>query len=88
VSPTSLVLSLGGAGSFTLTASGGPVDWSIGESSSLVGHLTVSPASGRLAAGQSTTVTVSAGLLTLAGSLTVEPAGITLSITVGTDLLG
>ena len=88
MSPASLVLSLGGAGSFTLTASGGSVNWSIGESSSLVGHLTVSPSSGTLAAGQSTTVSVSAGLLTLAGSLTVEPAGITVSVTIGTDLLG
>jgi hypothetical protein len=86
VSPGSLVLALGGSGTFTLKASGGSVNWSITESSGLVGHLTVSPTSGTLAAGQSTTVSVSAGLLTLAGSLTVEPAGITVSVTIGTDL--
>jgi RNA polymerase sigma factor (sigma-70 family) len=86
VSPGSLVLTLGGAGTVTLTASGGSVNWSITESAGLVGHLAVSPSSGTLAAGQSTTVSVSAGLLTLAGSLTVEPAGITVSVVIGTDL--
>jgi hypothetical protein len=48
----------------------------------------VSPASGTLAAGRSTTVSVSAGLLTLAGALTVEPGGITVPVAVGTDPLG
>jgi RNA polymerase sigma factor (sigma-70 family) len=86
VSPSSLVLSLGGSGSFTLTASGGPVNWSVSESSGLVGNLTVSPSSGTLAAGQSTTISVSAGLLTLDGSLTVEPGGTTVSVVIGTDL--
>jgi RNA polymerase sigma factor (sigma-70 family) len=86
VSPTSIVLGLGGSTSLTLTASGGPVTWSIAESSSLIGELTVSPASGTLAAGQSTTVSVSAGLLTVAGSLTVDPGGITVSVVLGTDL--
>ena len=47
-------------GSLTLTASGGPVTWSITESSGLVGRLTVSPSSGLLLAGRSTTVTLSA----------------------------
>jgi RNA polymerase sigma factor (sigma-70 family) len=86
VSPTSILLSLGGSADITLTASGGPVTWSIAESSSLIGELTVSPASGTLAAGQSTTVSLSAGLLTVAGSLTIDPGGITVSVTLGTDL--
>jgi hypothetical protein len=59
-----------------------------GESSSPAGDLIVSPASGTPAAGRSTTVSVSAGLLTLAGSLTVEPGGITLAVAAGTGLLG
>ena len=33
-------------GSLTLTASGGPVSWSISEPASLLGKLTVAPASG------------------------------------------
>jgi hypothetical protein len=83
VSPTTIVLDLGGSATFTLRASGGPVTWSIAESSSLIGKLTVAPASGTLAAGQSTTVSVSAGLLTLDGSLTVEPGGITVTVVIG-----
>ena len=35
----------------TLTASGGPVSWSVTESSGLIGKLSVAPASGRLLAG-------------------------------------
>jgi hypothetical protein len=52
------------ASALTLKASDGRLNWSITESSSLIGHVTVFPASGTLAAGQSTTVTVRAsGLL-------------------------
>ena len=63
-----MLSALSGA-SLTLTASGGPVSWSITESSGLIGKLSVAPASGRLLAGQSTTVSVnvSGGLLGLAG---------------------
>ena len=66
MSPTTIVLGLNG-GTLTLTASSGPVNWSIAESASLVGRVTVSPTSGTLASGQSATVTVSAG--NLLGSL-------------------
>jgi hypothetical protein len=63
VSPTTIVVGLNGT-TLTLTASFGSVNWSIAESSGLVGNATVSPTSGTLASGQSTTVTVSAsGLL-------------------------
>ena len=62
VSPTTIVVGLNG-GTLTLTASSGPVNWSIAESASLVGRVTVSPTSGTLASGQSATVTVSAGNL-------------------------
>jgi hypothetical protein len=58
VTPTTIVLGSGG-GTLTLKASFGTVDWSVTESSSLVGHVTVSPAAGTLAAGQSTTVALS-----------------------------
>jgi hypothetical protein len=58
VTPTTIVLGPNG-GMLTLKASFGSVDWSIAESSSLVGHVTVSPTAGTLASGQSTTVTLS-----------------------------
>lgn len=64
-------------GTFTLTAQGGPVSaYSITAGSSLVGHITVSPSSGSLAAGASVTVTVtSTSLVALNGQLTVNPGG-------------
>jgi RNA polymerase sigma factor (sigma-70 family) len=62
VSPTTIVIGLN-ASTLTLNASFGSVDWSITQSSGLVGNVTVSPASGTLASGQSTTVTVSASSL-------------------------
>jgi hypothetical protein len=64
-------------GKFTLTAQGGPVSaYSITVGSSLVGHLSVSPSSGSLAAGASVTITVtSTSLVALTGQLTVNPSG-------------
>jgi len=62
VSPTTIVVGLNGS-TLTLTAASGSVNWSITESSSLVGNVTVSPSSGTLASGQSATVTVRASNL-------------------------
>ncbi len=62
VTPTTILLGLNG-GTLTLKASFGSVSWSIAESSSLVGQVTVSPTAGTLASGQSTTVSLSAGSL-------------------------
>ena len=64
-------------GSFTLTAEGGPVRFSI-TASAPPGDLAVGPASGSLAAGQSVTVTVtvlSATGLGFQTTLTVDPGG-------------
>ncbi len=85
-------------GTLTLTASGGPVTWSITESPGLVGELTVAPSSGRLLAGRSTTVSLSAsgpaGLTALAAhggnpvgacvgcQLTVNPGGIKVTVVI------
>ena len=81
VNPTSILLSVGDSASLTLTASNGPVSWSITESPGLVGGLTVSQSSGTLAADASTTVTVTASnLLTVGGQLTVQPGGITVTV--------
>jgi hypothetical protein len=84
----------------TLTASGGPVSWSISESAGLIGQLTVSPTAGRLLAGQSTTVSVRAntGVLGLAlpesaagvcvgCQLTVNPGGIKVTVVIQVDVL-
>jgi hypothetical protein len=73
VTPTSILLGLNG-GALTLTASSGSVDWSITESSGLIGNVTVAPAAGTLASGQSTTVTLTASS-PLAGLRMAEPAG-------------
>ena len=62
VTPTTIVLALNG-GTLTLKASFGSVNWSIAESSGLVGRVTVSPTAGTLASGQSATVSLSAGRL-------------------------
>jgi hypothetical protein len=72
VTPTTIVLGLNG-GTLTLTASFGSVDWSVAESSGLVGNVTVSPTSGTLASGQSATVSLSAGRL-LGGLAKAAPA--------------
>ena len=78
VAPRTIVLSALSGASLRLTASGGPVSWSITASSGLIGKLSVAPASGRLLAGQSTTVSVnvSGGLLGLASrAVTGSAAG-------------
>jgi hypothetical protein len=95
VTPTTIVLALNG-GTLTLKASFGSVNWSIAESSGLVGRVTVSPTAGTLASGQSATVSLSAGRLlgglraaALAGggagacaacTLTVNPGNITVTV--------
>jgi len=76
VTPTTIVLALNG-GTLTLKASFGSVNWSIAESSSLVGRVTVSPTAGTLASGQSTTVSLRAASLLgglLGGLREAEPA--------------
>jgi RNA polymerase sigma factor (sigma-70 family) len=80
VSPATVLLTIPLAGplagkTITLTAHGGPVNWSISQSS-LLGSLTVSPSSGHLAAGASATVRIApAELVSLGTTLTVKPGG-------------
>jgi len=86
VSPTTIVLSPLTGGSITLTASGGPVNWSISESASLLGELSVMPSSGTLAAGQSTSVAVRAsGAASLDSQITVNPGGHVVTVLVGVN---
>ena len=75
-------------GKFTLTARGGPVRaYSITAGSALAGRLSVSPASGSLAAGASVTITVtSKSLVALDGKLTVNPGGLTITVVLSISL--
>lgn len=84
LSTTTVLLSPLLGGTLTLTASGGPVSWSISEPVSLVGELSVNPASGALGAGQSVTVTISVtSLLSLNTQLTVQPGGQHVTVLLG-----
>ena len=75
-------------GKFTLTVRGGPVSpYSITAGSSLVGHISVSPATGSLAAGASVTITVtSTSLVALNGQLTVNPGGQAITVVLSISL--
>ncbi len=75
-------------GRFTLTAQGGPVSgYSVTVGSTLVGHIAVSPSSGSLASGASVTITVtSTSLVALAGQLTVNPGGQTITVVLSLGL--
>src|SRR5580693_5018876 len=87
VSPSTVVLTPLLGSSITLTAEGGPVSWSISEPASLLGELIVSPSSGTLAAGQSTTVSISvSGLASLDTTLTVNPGGHPVTVVLGVGL--
>jgi hypothetical protein len=81
VSTTNIALALGSSSSFTLTAQGGTVNWSIAVPSGLLGSVNLSQTSGTLAAGQSVTITVEAsGLATLGTPLTISPGGQTVTV--------
>jgi hypothetical protein len=84
VSPKTVLLSPVLGGSLTLTASGGPVGWTITEPASLIGRLTVSLTSGTLYAGESATVTITVhGLVTLDTQLIVNPGGQQVTVLLG-----
>jgi hypothetical protein len=86
VSPTTITLASPSGSVITLTAENGPVHWTITEPSSLIGDVTVSPSSGTLASGKSTTVTVS-GSASLDTPLSVNPGRTTVTVVVGLSLL-
>jgi RNA polymerase sigma factor (sigma-70 family) len=72
-----------GVGTFTLTAKGGPVSYTI----SAATDLSVSPASGSLTAGASATITVtSSSLITLDEQLTINPGGYTVTVVLSISL--
>jgi RNA polymerase sigma factor (sigma-70 family) len=84
VAPTTVLLTPLLGGSLTLTASGGPVSWSISEPASLLGELIVAPESGTLSAGSSVTVSITvSGLVSLDTQLTVQPGGQAVTVVLG-----
>jgi RNA polymerase sigma factor (sigma-70 family) len=83
VSTSNIALAVGGSGSFTLTANGGPVTWSISAPRQLLADVSLSQSSGTLEAGQSVTITVTvAGLAAIHESLTISPGGQTVTVDV------
>jgi RNA polymerase sigma factor (sigma-70 family) len=87
VSPATIVLTPLLGSSLRLTASGGPVHWSISEPASLIGRLNISPMSGTLAAGASTAVSISvSGLASLDTAITVNPGGTPVTVLLGVGL--
>lgn len=72
---------------FTITAQGGPVRYSIAVGGALLGSVGVSPASGSLAAGASATITVTSNsLVAVAGHLTVNPGGHAITVVISVKL--
>jgi RNA polymerase sigma factor (sigma-70 family) len=83
VSTNNIALTVGSSGSFTLTANGGPVNWSISVPSGLLGSVAVSRQSGTLEAGQSTTIIVTGtGIASVGSQLTISPGGQTVTVDV------
>jgi len=84
VAPASIVLSTLGGTAITISAVGGPVNWTISEPVSLVGELNFSAISGTLQAGGHTQVTATVdGLLSLDSVITINPGDHTVSVVLG-----
>lgn len=83
VSTNNIALTVGSSSSFTLTANGGPVHWSISVPSGLLGGVAVSQQSGTLGAGQSVTITVTGtGIASVGSQLTISPGDQTVTVDV------
>jgi len=83
VSTSNIALTVGSSSSFTMTADGGPVSWSISVPSGLLGSVAVSQQSGTLAAGQSVTITVTGtGIASVGSQLTISPGDQTVTVDV------
>jgi RNA polymerase sigma factor (sigma-70 family) len=83
-SPSSITVVAPFASRVTITAQGGPVNWSVSVPSAAAGQIGVSPSSGTLSAGQSATISVSAeNANSFKTTLTISPGGHQVSVTVG-----
>jgi hypothetical protein len=83
VSPSLLLLTPLLGSSMTITATGGPVTWSISEPSSLIGKVSVSQGSGTLTAGQSVTVQITTTLASVDSAISVSPGDEQVSVLLG-----
>jgi RNA polymerase sigma factor (sigma-70 family) len=84
LSTKSIPLDIGGTSTLTLTANGGPVNWSISMPETLLGDLSVSQSSGTLPAGHSVTLTVKVvGLASIDSTLEVKPGDIPVTVAIG-----
>ena len=83
VSPATLNVAPPASGSITLTASGGAVNWSVSEPPGLEKKVVVAPMSGTLAAGQTTTLTVTVqGMGKPRVHLTFSPSGAIVTVVI------
>jgi RNA polymerase sigma factor (sigma-70 family) len=83
VSPATLDVVPPASGTITLTASDGPVDWSVSEPPGLARKVIVSPMSGALAAGATTTVSVTVdGPGKMHVHLVFSPGGSTVTVVI------
>jgi hypothetical protein len=78
----SLVIPPGGL-SITLTAQGGPVNWSIAVSGVRRHHVRVDPSSGTLADGASVRVTIKVDHTAVGETLTINPGDMAVAIVIG-----
>jgi hypothetical protein len=84
VSPTTLDVTPPASGTITLSASGGPVNWTVREPPGLTKKVVVSPMSGTLAASATTTVTVTdTGHGKPHVHLVFSPGGTTVTVVIG-----
>jgi hypothetical protein len=83
VSPSLLLLTPLLGSSMTITATGGPVTWSISEPSSLIGAVRLSQTSGTLAAGQSVTVEITTTLASIDSQISVSPGDEQVAVILG-----
>ncbi len=83
VSPATLDVVPPASGTITLTASGGPVDWSVSEPPGLAQKVVVAPMSGTLAAGATATVSVTVnGPGKMHVHLVFSPGGLTVTVVI------
>jgi hypothetical protein len=83
VRPATLDVTPSATGTITLTASGGPVDWSVSEPPGLTKKVVVSPMSGTLAADATSTVGVAVdGPGKMHVHLAFSPGGTTVTVVV------
>jgi hypothetical protein len=84
VFPSTLTLTPQATSTFTITAHGGPVSWSLTGPAGLQNTIAVSQSSGNLQPGQSATVTIAeVSVLTANSQLTVSPGGEVITLLAG-----